>query len=241
MSAETAKIIPINPEAELEMETLTLYEQATSLTISDPATYAAAGEVGKSLKALEKKITEYFEPLRVAAKANYDAVLKKKNDELAPVQEAMDVVRKTMNTYAQEQERIRQEAERKARMKAEEAARKERERLLAQAEKAIDKGKDEKAEELLDRAELVCAAPVTVAPAVDKTIHTASGNITQVREIRVDVVDMVAFVKELCASNPGAIPSILKIGDGPLKSFIKANGIEKYSGLRIEKTVGVRL
>lgn len=239
MSAETAKIIPINPESELEQETLTLYEQATSLTISDPATYAAAGEVGKSLKALEKKITEYFEPLRVAAKANYDAVLKKKNDELAPVQEAMDIVRKTMNVYAQEQERIRQEAERKARMEAEEAARKERERLLAQAEKAIDKGKDEKAEELLDRAELVCAAPVTVAPVVDKTIHTASGNITQAKELQITVTDVKAFISELVKRN--VAPTMIDIKAGPLKAWVKANAIESFPGLHINQTVSVRL
>lgn len=239
MSAETAKIIPINPEAELEQETLTLYEQATSLTISDPATYAAAGEVGKSLKALEKKITEYFEPLRVAAKANYDAVLKKKNDELAPVQEAMDVVRKTMNVYAQEQERIRQEAERKARMEAEEAARKERERLEAQALKAMEKGKDEKADELLDRAENVYAAPVAVAPVVEKTVHTASGNITQAKELQITVTDVKSFMAELVKRN--VAPTMIDVKAGPLKAWVKANAIESFPGLHINQTVSVRL
>ena len=238
---DTSKTIEINQESALEAKCLTLYEQATSLIITDQRSYAAAGEVGKSLKALEKEITDYFAPMKKAAHDAHKAITKKESDELAPVKEAMDVVRRTMNTWAQEQERIRQEAERKARMEAEEAARKERERLEAQALKAMEKGKDEKAEELMDRAENVYAAPVTVAPVVEKTIHTASGNITQVREIRVDVVDMVAFVKELCASNPGAIPSILKIGDGALKSWVKANGLEAFPGLHINQTVSVRL
>lgn len=241
MTAEAAKVIPISLEVELEQKTLSLYEQATALTISDPATYAAAGEVGKALKALEKEITDYFEPLRVAAKANYDAVLKKKNDELAPVTEAMGIVRKTINTYIQEQERIRREAERKAQMEAEEAARKERDKLEAQALKQMEKGKDEKAEALMERAEAVYVAPVTVAPVVDKTVKTAAGNITQAKELKITVNNPVAFLQALCQQNPGAVPNIVKIGDGPLKAFVKSNGLEKYPGLIIEQTVGVRL
>ena len=151
----------------------------------------------------------------------------------------MDVVRKTMNVYAQEQERIRQESERKARMEAEEAARKERERLLAQAEKAIDKGKDEKAEELLDRAELVCAAPVTVAPVVDKTIHTASGSITQAKDTQITVTDVKAFMAELVKRN--VAPTMIEVKAGPLKAWVKANAIESFPGLHINQTVSVRL
>lgn len=236
-----AEIIAISPEVELENKTLTLYEQATSLTIFDQTSYVAAGELGKALKALEKEITEYFEPLRVNAKAAYDAILDKKNKELAPVKEAMDAVRLTMNKYIQEQERIRQEAERKARAEAEEAARKERERLEAQALKQMEKGKEEKAEALLEKAEAVYVAPVTVAPSVEKTVRTESGNITQAKELKVTVVDPVAFLKALIENNPGAVASIVKIGDGPLKSWVKANGVEKFAGLHIEKTVGVRL
>lgn len=234
-----ANVIPINPEADLEQETLTLYEQATALVISDQATYAAAGEVGKALKALDKKITDYFEPLRVAAKANYDAVLKKKNDELAPVAEAMNIVRKTMNVYIQEQERIRQENERKARIQAEENAKKERERLEAQALAAIDKGKDEKAESLMEKAEAVYAEPVAVAPVIDKTIQTASGNITQAKELQITVTDPRAFLAELVKRN--VAPTMIEIKPGPLKAWVKANAIESFPGLGIRQTVGVRL
>lgn len=239
MSAETEKIIPINPEAELEQKTLTLYEQATALVVTDPATFAAAGEVAKALKQLEKEVTDYFAPMKKAAHDAHKAITKKEADELAPVKEASEIVRKAMNSWIQEQERIRQEAERKARMEAEEAARKERERLLAQAEKAIDKGKDEKAEELLDRAELVCAAPVTVAPVVDKTIHTASGSITQAKELQITVTDVKAFIAELVKRN--VAPTMIDVKAGPLKSWVKANAIESFPGLHINQTVSVRL
>lgn len=241
MTAESAKIIPINPEAELEQETLTLYEQATSLIVSDAATYAAAGELGKGLKDLEKKIVDYFAPMKKAAHEAHKAITKKESDELAPVKEAMDVVRKTMNTFIQEQERIRREAERKARAEEEERARKEKERLEAQVLKALESGKDEKAESLLEKADNVYAAPVTVAPMVDRTLRTSSGNITQAKDIKVTVLQMIPFLQALCAQNPGAVANIVKIGDGPLKAFVKTNGIKSFPGLAIEETLGVRL
>ena len=235
-----AQVIAISPEVELEAKCLSLYEQATSLTVSNSETYAAAGELGKGLKALEKEITEYFEPLRIAAKANYDAVLKKKNDELAPVTEAMGIVRTSMNTYLQEQDRIRREEERKARIAAEEVAKKERERLEAQALKAMEKGKDEKAESLMEKAENVYAAPVNIAPVVDKTIRTAAGNITQAKDIKVTVMQLIPFLLELCEKNPGAVPNLIKVNDGPLKAFVKTNGLRAFKGLVIEEVSGVR-
>ncbi len=238
-----AQILPINEavaESLLEQKSLTLYEQAVSLTITDESSYIAAAEVGKALKSLEKEIIDYFEPLRVAAKANYDAVLGKKNTELAPVTEAMGIVRQTLNTYVQEQDRIKKEAERKAQIAAEETARKEREKLEAQALAAMEKGKEDKAESLLEKAEMVYAAPVSIAPVVEKTVATAAGNITQAKEIKVSVVDAVAFLSELISKHPSALANIVKIGDGPLKAFVKSNGMTKYPGLRIEQTVGVR-
>lgn len=236
-----AQVIPINPEAELEEKTLTLYEQATALVVVDEPTYIAAGEVGKALKSLEKEITDYFAPMKKAAHDAHKAITKKESDELTPVKEALEIVRRTMNTYAQEQQRIQHEAERKAQMEAEERARKERERLEAQALKAMESGKDEKAESLLEKAENVYAAPVFVAPTIDKTVKTASGNITQARELRITVNNLVLFLENLCLKNPGAVSNIVKIGDGPLKSFVKTNGLKSFPGLNIVETVGVRL
>lgn len=236
-----AQVIQINPEADLENRTLTHYEKAMALVITDQPSYTAAGELGKGLKALIAEITEYHEPLRVTAKANYDAVLKRKNDDLSPVTEAMEAVRKVMTVYLQDQERIRKTAELKAQAEAAEAARLEREKLERQAEKAIEKGKDEKADELLERAENLYVAPVTVAPTVAPLTRTSSGNIGQAKETKISVINVCDFLTELIAKNPAAVAGMVTIGAGPLKAFVKVNGIEKYAGLHIEKTLGVRL
>lgn len=234
-----AQVIPINPEAELEEKTLTLYEQATALVVVDEPTYIAAGEVGKALKSLEKEITDYFAPMKKAAHDAHKAITKKESDELTPVKEALEIVRRTMNSYAQEQQRIQHEAERKAQMEAEERARKERERLEAQALAAMEKGKDEKAESLLEKAEMVYVAPVTVAPVIDKTIKTASGNITQARELHITVTDIKAFVSALVSHNSAM--TMIDVKAGPLKAWAKANAIKAFPGLQITETVGVRI
>lgn len=225
--------------SELEQKSLTLYEQATALVVTDQQTYTSAGEVGKALKSLEKEITDYFAPMKKAAHDAHKSITKKESDELAPVKEAMDIVRKTMNVYIQEQDKIRQEAERKARIAAEEEARKERERLEKQALAAMEKGKDEKAESLMEQAEMVYAAPVTVAPTVDKTVRTESGNIVQARELQITVVDVKAFIAELVKRN--VAPTMIDIKAGPLKAWVKANAIVSFPGLHINQTVTVRL
>jgi hypothetical protein len=243
MSGNLARVLPINQdvaESALEQKTLSLYEQAISLKINDEQTYIEAAEVGKTLKVLEKEITEFYEPMRLTAKAAYDAILSSKNAQLAPVTEAMGIVRSTLNVYVQEQDRIKKEAERKAQLAADEAAKKERERLEAQALKAMEAGKEEKMESLLEKAENVYAAPVQVAPVIEKTVATSAGNITQAKEIKITVTNVALFLQELIAKHPGALANIVKIGDGPLKAFIKSNGMTKYPGLHIEQTVGVR-
>ena len=94
---------------------------------------------------------------------------------------------------------------------------------------------------LLEKAEMVYAEPVTVAPVIDKTIRTASGNITQAEELKITVTNPALFLKTLCEQNPGAVANIVKIGDGPLKSFVKTNGLKSFPGLTIVETVGVRI
>ena len=226
-------------EEAIEQKSLTLYEQATSLTITDQTSYAAAGEVGKALKSLQKEIEDYFAPIKKAAHDAHKAITKKESDELAPVKEAIEIVRNTMNTFAREQDRIRQEAERKARLAAEEKAKKERERLEAQALKAMEKGKDEKAESLMEQAENVYAAPVAIEPTIEKTVRTDSGNITQAKEIIVSVSDMKLFMAELVKRN--VAPTMIDIKAGQLKAWVKANDIHNFPGLVIQRTVGVRL
>lgn len=225
---------------ELEHAPVALINEVKAFKVIDTATYMEAGELGKTLKSEIKKREEYFEPMRIKAKASYDEVLKMKKDAISPLEAVVDILRSNMNTWQRAEEMKRQEEERKAREAAEELARKEREKLLAAAIKAEEKGQTEKAESKLEQAEMVYAAPVTVAPTVAKTVATSVGNITQAKEVQVTVTDIRAFIAELVKSNPGALASIIDVRVSGLKTFVKANGLEQYPGLSIVKTTGVR-
>lgn len=225
-------------EKELETTAITLKDQATAMVVKDVVTYAAAGELGKSIKELRAKIVDYFKPLKEAAHAAHKAVTTKEGEELKPVDEAINILRATMNAFNEEQKRLERIEQARLQAIADEEARKEREKLLHAAIKAEAAGKMEKAEEKLEQAEMVYSAPVTVAPTVAKTVATSSGNITQAKETIVGVTDMKAFIAELVKRNMN--PTMLEIKTSALKSWVNANGFETFPGISIQKTTGVR-
>lgn len=224
-------------EQEFEEQSLTLYEQALSLQVVDKATYTAAGEFVKPLKDLEKKILDHYAPMKKAAHEAHKAITAKETEDLKPVREAMDLVRKSMNKYLAEVEAARRKAEEALRREAEEKARKERERLLAQAEKAEAKGDEEKVEELLDRAENVYVAPVTVQ--ADMTVKGDGVSVSAAMETEVMVCDLKAFIAGLVQRN--LAPTMIEVKAAPLKSWVKANAIEAFPGLSIRRVPKARI
>jgi hypothetical protein len=225
-------------EQELQGRALSLKEQATAMVVKDVAGYALAGELGKGIKELRARIVDYFAPLKDAAYKAHKAITAKEGEELKPVDEAINILRKAMNDFNKEQKRLERIEQARLQKIADETAEKERQRLLNQAVKAEEKGQIDKAEEKLEQAEMVYAAPVTVAPTVAKTVQTAAGNITQAKEINVTVTDMRAFIAELVKRN--MMPTMLEAKAAPLKAWAKANGFDTFPGLNIQKTTGVR-
>ena len=215
----------------------TLKDQANAIKVVDGVTRIQAAELGKMAKELIDKITLYHDDVVKKAHEAHKAALARKNADLKPVQEVVDICRKSINDYDAEVQRLERIEQQRLQKIEEEKAATERERLLNAAIKAKS---EEKQEDLLERAEMVYAAPVTVAPTVAKTVQTASGNITQTKEVTCSVTNLKAFVSELIKSNPGALAQLIDVRPGPLKSFIKANGIERYAGLNITFGTSVR-
>lgn len=131
-------------------------ERAESLTITDAATYEGATEDLKAIKAKYREI----EAERKALKQPIDEAARRVQSFFKPpldfLTKAEGVIKRKLSDYSREQQRIQQEAQRKA----DEAARKERERLAARARKAEESGKAEKAEQLAQQAETVTAPVV---------------------------------------------------------------------------------
>jgi colicin import membrane protein len=175
------------PEVREAQELVARTEAAiTGFKISTPVEYENSATVLKKIKAGQKRLEE----LRTAITGPLNAALKAVNDLFrAPADKlaaAERSIKAEINRYAEEQERIRREEQRKA----DEAARKEQEKLQAQAQRAAEKGKVEKAAELEQRAATV------VAPVIHREPPKVTG--ISAREVwKAEVTDLAALVKAI--------------------------------------------
>ena len=153
--------------SELSIEVKGKIDELEALSLQKVETaeqFEAAGQAILNVAATEKNVVDFFEPLRIATYNAYQAVLEKKKpfvDRLASIRKGLNKGRSDYKLELERQERIRQEQLRK---EAEEIARKEQEKILAQAVKAEESGNAVKAETLVTKAAEV--RPVTfITPA----------------------------------------------------------------------------
>lgn len=141
------------PEAATIAQETKAFTIAKTFKITTPEQYNGAGNSLTGIKGLMKKIQDTFDPhIKRAFDAHRALVAERKAHE-APLIEAESILKRAMVEYNNEQERIRQEQERKAREQAE----KEQAKLREQAAAAEAKARAE-AEELRKKAEEAAAA-----------------------------------------------------------------------------------
>lgn len=142
---------------------LSVPDQAKQISIKTMDDYVRAGEIMLTIKAIRKKITETFKPIKQKMDAAKQEVLDQERAADAPLKEAESWLSPQIITWNREQERIRQEEEARLR----EIARKEEEdRQLQEAILAEQSGQKEEAEAIISAP--VQAAPVVVPKAVPK-------------------------------------------------------------------------
>lgn len=150
--------LPEVRELETTVNDLAVY--AGGFKVATPEQYSVAGLDLTRIKAARKRLddirTGITRPMDAAKKAVLD-FFRAPGDKL---DQAERLIKRAMITFDEEQERIRQEEQRRA----DEAARKERDRLDAQAKKAAESGKPEKAAQLEQRAATVVAPVIQREP-----------------------------------------------------------------------------
>lgn len=230
-------------EKALVQQVLSLKQIVEEFIVETKQAVEAASNMLLELKDKKKQINDYFKPMVDAAFAAHKAIKARQNEAVQPIEAMENVLRAKISHYLTAEELKRREEERKARIAAEEVARKERERLLDQAAAAALKGKDEKAEALTQQAEEVYAAPVTVAPEIEKTTRLESGRtVSQKKDIEVDLPTNETDIRQLCAAiAEGKVPaSVVTFSTAKLKSWAKLNGITgKHHGCVFRETVGI--
>ncbi|MDZ4346141.1 MAG: hypothetical protein U1E51_27325, partial [Candidatus Binatia bacterium] len=147
-----AILIPETREIQEKSATIVQWAYGLLVTVE---TYPKAGELLRSIKALEKSVSDTFDvPIEAAHKA-HKAILAAKAQHMDPLVKAEGIVKGKMGVHIQEQERIRAEQQRiadAAARKAEEDAR------LAEAQVLEEIGETEAAEAVIE--EPIVTAPV---------------------------------------------------------------------------------
>ena len=201
-------------ERSLGNEVSLIERNADVVVIHDDESYAQAAEITKTIKQMQKKVKDYWEPLRVSAKKTYDDVLSKKKRMMDPLDKAEKILKGKMGAFTAAKERERREREEAARR----AAQAETDRKLAEAAAAEKNGDLIGAEMAMAEAEIMDDAAVSIsvaskAPKVEGVSTTKNWEIKSIDLSKVPVefagvllrpVDEKAALKLIRASK-GAI------------------------------------
>lgn len=225
----------------VESQAFEISQQAKTLKVLDEKTYLEAGEMLRTLKGMKNKVTDFFAPMKAKSYAAWKEICAKENEAVRPLDDADKFLRIEAGKYLDEQERIRKEAQRKAEEEARAAAEKEKQRLLDQAVKAEEKGKAEKAEALLEKAEMVYQEPVVVPSVVQKTTRLETGSVTRKSDIQVIVSDQFLFIKAIAEKK---VPiTVVDLRLSAIKTWVKINDIKdgEIPGLIIKEIQGISI
>lgn len=214
-------------EEALGREVSTVEANALQVVVASDADYANAGEITKSVKQMQKKVTEYWEPLRVSAKKTYDDVLSRKKEMLGPLESAEKILKGKMSSYVAEQERKRREREEAMRKLAQQ----EVERKLEEAAHAEAAGDALGAESAMTEAEVMddVANSGKVTGAAPKATGVSTSKAWKIKSI-----DSSQVPVEIA----GAI--IRPVDEKAVMALIKATkGSIKIPGIVYEETVSI--
>lgn len=200
---------------ELEVQVLSVPDQAKLITIKTPADYAAAGEFLVRLKGLRKQIDDTFDPIITKAhSAHKEAVAQKKKVE-GPLAIGEGHIKGLMTDFRNEAERIRREQEAAARA---EATRKAEEEQLAKAEAAEKRGDTAKAEAILNQPLKV--VPMPVKPSETPTVAGVSFR----QNWKARVIDETLIPREYLMVDMSALNGIAR----SMKGKAVVPGVEFY-------------
>lgn len=218
---------PETPEKALGSETAAIVEVAAGTVIATQDDYEAAANILKEVKRLQKKVKEYWEPLRASAKQAYDGVLEKKKQMTEPLDKAEAALKGAMTTYTVELERKRREQEEAMR----EAARQEADRMLEAAAAAEAAGDKDGAAAAMDEAEIMegMASTGRVIASSPKASGISQAKTWKITEIDPEKVPIKVGVTEIRPVDQAAIMRLIK----------ESKGTVQIPGVKYEESVNI--
>lgn len=164
---------------EFESQASLIEQQATDLVISTPDDYSQAGQFLVEIKSVGKRLLERFADPCSKAQAAWKSMVKMRDEALRPFESAESVIKNKMGEYNfRIEEKRRKEAE-KLRIEAEKKARAKRDAEIAEARRL----KDKEAEANLKAAPLEVIAVAPKTPELEKAPGVSYRKVWKVQSV----------------------------------------------------------
>lgn len=224
---EVAPITTTAEEVELRKDVSEIEQLANAIVITNNADYQEASNICAQVKTTKQNVVDYWEPIRKPAYDAYNTILKHKKDMTDPLDKAEKTIKAKMVDYNNKMELERRIAE----ANAKKAAQAEVDRLLEEAQKALDNGDTARAEELFAEADMYDVTSTTLTVAGNKP--TANGSYT-------------TKTWEIKSIDPTKVPvnfngvEIRPVDEAAVLKLVKASkGQIQIPGIEIEETCTV--
>ncbi len=239
--------------ADLQGERDPIVEAATQLAVCDQPSLELAGFLlTDRIKPMLKEIDKSCGPVVKSAHEAHKAAKKQENDLKAPLLEAQTIVNGKVETYLDEQERLRiaeeariaeeqrkQEAEQRRLQAAADAENRRREKeeedeRIAHAAALEEEGKTYEAEQVLETPAPVRQVVVTppAPPPIPRAAPARAQGVSRRKTWKGEVVNLKQLVEAVAA---GKVPlNVLKVDDTKLNQHIRSlDGQVQYPGVRV--------
>lgn len=202
-------------ERELGKEVSLIEKNAESLVIETDDDFKGASDLTRSVKTMQKKVEEYWEPMRLSTKKAYDDVLAHKKEMLDPLKSAEKILKGKITDYTVKQQEIQRKREEERKRLAQEEA----DRKLAEAIECQKNGDAIGAEMAMAEAEVMddMAAGSNTAPQTPKADGVSMSKtwkITAINEEEVPIDINGAVIRPVDQS---AIMALIKATKGKIK------------------------
>lgn len=198
----------------IKHEVQPVLEDAALLQVTTPEEYTNAGNFLKTIKAAQKKVTDFFGPMKQKAFEAHKEITKQESAMVGPLRDAEQKIKSSMLTYQSQEERKRFEAQRKAQEEADKKAMAERARLEREAAKL-------KTPELKEQRLEMAAAVVAPVVSVASVIPVIQGQ-NIVKRWKAKVVNLDAVPREWMIVNQSALDAFAR----STKGAVKVAGVE---------------
>jgi hypothetical protein len=197
-------------------QAVAVIEQQAVVKVASVAQRGGALALCKAIKTRRSEVVSFFADTKNKAHAAWKAIVAQEKSFTDRLDDAEKKIKRAVMDYDREQEAIRQAEQRRLQAEADEAARRERERLEKQAAKLKTEARREA---VLEQAAQVVAPVVQVAAAAPKVEGVSVRKIWKAR-----VVDVAKVPREFMVVNDRALDSYAKA----TKGAVQVAGVEFY-------------